>query len=315
MFTFTKDMANILRRIREKANLTQKEVALRMEIKTKSGRSFIAQLENGLMKNPTLRTILDYLRACGASWVEFFRELDAIDFKLRHEKMIVQVQPAPTKRKIERDTMRYEIGVEMPSKEEIDFTRLKKQIKDKVTILLVKNQIGDNQINSYHNFALEYFDFLAKLNKAGMKMVTEKYQRAGLKFHLLFKIKKIINSVLRGEIKRLETKKPLPTEKQERMAIGFTKYRIAIEKLEAEAHKILCDLGVPPPWFSSYKAFVRQLFKTLKKYYGKDQELLNKNLLGIIERWKKEGLKEEILIKLKEKITSVFGLMKLRAEI
>jgi len=43
--------------------------------------------------------------------------------------------------------------------------------------------------------------------------------------------------------------------------------------------------------------------------------LLNKNLLEVIERWKKEGLKEEILIKLKEKITSVFGLMKLRAEI
>jgi len=165
--------------------------------------------------------------------------------------------------------MRYAIGVEMPSKEkEIDFTRLKKQIKDKVTVLLVKNQIGDDQINSYKNFALEYFDFLAKLNKAGMqreasikrsemKMVTEKYQRVGLKFHLLFKIKKIINSVLRGEIKRLEAKKPLPTEKQERMAIGFTKYRIAIEKLEAEAHKLLCELGVPPPWFYSYKAFVR----------------------------------------------------------
>jgi len=56
------------------------------------------------------------LRACGASWVEFFKELDAIDFKMRHEKMIVQVQPAPTKRKIERDAMRYEIGIEMLSK-------------------------------------------------------------------------------------------------------------------------------------------------------------------------------------------------------
>jgi len=316
MFIFTKEMAKKLKEIRERSRLTQKEVAEALGLKSKYGRSFIARLENGLVPNPSLRTILDILRICGASWVEFFKELDAIDFKMRHEKMIVQVQPAPTKRKIERDAMRYAIGVEMTSKEEeIDFTRLKRQIKDKVTVLLVKNQIGDNQINSYENFALEYFDFLAALNKAGMKMITEKYQRAGLKFHLLFKIKKIINSVLRGEIKRLEAKKPLPTEKQERMAIGFTKYRITIEKLETEAHKLLCELGVPPPWFSSYKAFVRQLFKVLKKYYGKDQELLNKNFFEIIERWKKEGLKEEILIKLKDKIVAVFGIMRLRGEI
>jgi len=310
------EIGKLLRKVRENCGLSQTEVAKRIGLSAKTGHAYISRLESGKVKNPLLLITLLYLRACGASWVEFFKELDAIDFKLRHEKVMVQLSTPPTKRKIERDAMRYEVGIEMPSKEkEIDFTRLKRQIKDKVTVLLVKNQIGDDQINSYENFALEYFDFLAKLNKAGMKMVTEKYQRAGLKFHLLFKIKKIINSVLRGEIKRLEAKKPLPTEKQERMAIGFTKYRITIEKLEAEAHKILCDLGVPPPWFSSYKAFVRQLFKVLKKYYGRDQELLNKNLLEIIERWKKEGLKEEILLKLKDKIVSVFGIMKLRGEI
>jgi len=49
-------------------------------------------------------------------------------------------------------------------------------------------------------------------------MVTEKWQRAGLKLHLISKIKKIINSVLREEIKRIESKKPLPTEKPEKMA-------------------------------------------------------------------------------------------------
>jgi len=104
MFNFTKEMAKILRRLRENANLTQKEVATRMGVKTKYGQSLIAQLEMGKVKNPSLRTILDYLRACGASWVVRLRrikELDAIDFKMRHEKMIVQVQPAPTKRKIE----------------------------------------------------------------------------------------------------------------------------------------------------------------------------------------------------------------------
>jgi len=69
MFNFTKEMAKILRRLRENANLTQKEVATRIGVKTKYGQSLIAQLKMGKVKNPSLRTILDYLCACGASWV------------------------------------------------------------------------------------------------------------------------------------------------------------------------------------------------------------------------------------------------------
>ncbi|MEO0094160.1 MAG: hypothetical protein ABIK67_07910, partial [candidate division WOR-3 bacterium] len=41
--------------------------------------------------NPSLGLILNYLRACGASWVEFFKELDALDFKQRHEKMMAKL--------------------------------------------------------------------------------------------------------------------------------------------------------------------------------------------------------------------------------
>jgi transcriptional regulator with XRE-family HTH domain len=317
MFIFTKEMAEKLRKIRENARLTQPEVALRIGVKTKSGKSFISQLESGMVKNPTLKTILDYLSACGASWVEFFKELDRIDFKLRHEQMIAQLPRPPEKRKIERDAMRYEIGVESPSKEkeEVDFARLKKRIKDKVLVLLTKNQVAESQINSYQKFAAEHFDFLAALNKPGMKMVIEKYQRAGLARHLLFKITKISYSVIGAEIKRIEAKKPLPTEKQEKMTIGFTKYRIRIEKLEAEAHKLLCELGVPTPWFASYKAFTRQYYRALKKYFGKNQELLNKTLAEIIVRWKKEGLKEDVLLKLKDKIISVFRTMRQRGEV
>ena len=317
MFNFTKEMAVILKRLRENANLTQKEVASRMGVKTKYGQSLIAQIEIGKVNNPSLRTILDYLRVCGSSWPEFFKELDRIDFKMRHEKMISQVHPPPTEKKIQRDAMRYEINVEFPSKEkeEIDFNRLKKQIKDKVIVLLTKNQIEENQTNSYQRYALEYFDFLATLNKPGMKMVTDKYQRTGLKTNILFGLKKIINNVLRAEIKRISAKKPLPSEKQEKMAIGFTKYRIRIEKIEAEVHKVLCEIGVQPPWFALYKGFTRECYRVLKNYYGKNQELLNKTLTEIIERWKKEGLKDDVLLKLKDKIISVFGMMRLRGEI
>jgi transcriptional regulator with XRE-family HTH domain len=314
MFIFTKEMAEKLRKIRKTTQLTQKELAMRIGIKSKSGRSVIGQLESGMVKNPTLRTILDYLRACGASWVEFFKELDRIDFKQRHEKMIAQLPIPPEKRKIERDAMRYEIGVEFPSKEKeaIDFTRLKKQIKDKVLVLLTKNQVEENQINSYQRFASEFFGFLAALNKPGMKMVIEKYQRAGLARHLILKIKKIVFSVIGAELKRIEAKKPLPIKKQEKMAIGFTKYRIIIERIETEAHKLLCESGIPTPWFSLYKDFVRECYKVLKKYYGKNPERLARTFKELVRRWQKEGLKEGVLLKLQERVIKVYNNLRMK---
>lgn len=121
--------------------------------------------------------------------------------------------------------------------------------------------------------------------------------------------------MFRSEIKWITVKKPLPSEKQAKMAIRFTKYRMGIEKLEAVVHKLLCDLGVPTPWFSSYKAFSRECYRILKKYYGKNQELLNQRLNEIIKRWVKEGLKEDVLLQVKDKIIALFGTMRLRGEI
>jgi transcriptional regulator with XRE-family HTH domain len=142
-FIFTKEMAELLKKIRIKAGLSQSEVAERIGLSSKTKDSYISHLEKGRLKNPALGLILLYLRACGESWPEFFKQLDTIDFKMRHEKMISQVHPPPTERKIQRDAMRYEINVEFPSKEkeEIDYNRLKKQIKDKVTALLNKEEI------------------------------------------------------------------------------------------------------------------------------------------------------------------------------
>jgi len=155
--------------------------------------------------------------------------------------MISQLPPTATQRKIQRDAMKYEIGIEFPSKEkpkrDIDFDRLKSRVETKVTPFLTKNNIEGNQASLYQEFARVYFDFLATLNKSGMKAVTDKYLRAGLKRNIIFGLKKIINNVIRAEIKRISAKKPLPSAKQEKMALGFTKYRIRIEKIEAEVHK------------------------------------------------------------------------------
>jgi transcriptional regulator with XRE-family HTH domain len=307
-FIFTKEMAENLKKIREKAGLSQIEVANRIGLRYKTADSFISHLEKGRIRNPSLGAILLYLKACGESWSEFFKQLDRIDFKIRHEKMILQLPQPPESRKVERAAIRYETGIEFPSKEkeEIDFDRLKKQIKNKVLVLLTKNQIEENKINSYQKFAMEYFVFLASLNKAGRKMVKDKYQRAGFERHLLFKIEKIIFSVIRGEIKRIEAKKPLPTRKQEKMAIGFTRYRIRMQRIESEVHKLLCELGVQSGSgkFALYKDFARECYGVLKRYYGK--EPLAEKFQPIIKRWVKEGLNEEVLLKVRDVTIKAF---------
>jgi len=303
-------MADKLRKVRINARLSQRELALALSFKTKSGQSYIARLEKGLIKNPTIRILLDYLRTCGESWSEFFKHLDAIDFRNRHEKMIAQLPIPPESRKVQRAAMRYETGIEFPSKEkpkrDIDFNRLKSRIETKVNPFLIKNNIEENQASLCQKFTREFFDFMAVLNKPAMKATIERYQRAGLGFNIIHGLRKIIINEIKAEIKRIEAKKPLPSKKQEKMAIGFTRYRIRIEKLEAEVHRLLCDLAVPTSWFASYKAFTRECYRVLKKYCGKNQELLNKNLTEIIQRWIKQGLKEAVLLKLKERIISVF---------
>ncbi len=240
--------------------------------------------------------------------------------------MIAQLPRPPEKRKIERDAMKYETGIEFPSKEkeEIDFERLKKRIKDKVIVLVNKEEVtltpalshkgrgGVREMTAYEKFALEYFDFLAVLNKAGMKMVTDKYLRTGLKFNLIAKIKKIINSVLRAEIKRISAQKPLPTKKQEKMAIGFTKYRIIIERIEAEVHKLLCEMEVQTPWFALYKDFSRQCYQALKKYHNKDTEKLAQSLKKLNSRWQNEGLKQDVLLKLNDRVVAIFTDLKMK---
>ncbi|MEO0115735.1 MAG: helix-turn-helix transcriptional regulator [candidate division WOR-3 bacterium] len=78
-FIFPKEMAEILRKIPERAGLSQTEVAERIGLSNNSF-AYISFLESCKIKNPSLGVILLYLRACGASWVGFSRELDTICF-------------------------------------------------------------------------------------------------------------------------------------------------------------------------------------------------------------------------------------------
>ncbi|MDH5185459.1 MAG: helix-turn-helix domain-containing protein [candidate division WOR-3 bacterium] len=53
-FVFTKEMAELLKKMRIKSGLSQAEVAVRIGFSYKSADSFIAHLEKGLLKNPPM---------------------------------------------------------------------------------------------------------------------------------------------------------------------------------------------------------------------------------------------------------------------
>jgi transcriptional regulator with XRE-family HTH domain len=64
-----KEIADLLKKVREESGLSQAAVAERIGLSLKSGKGYISHLEKGRIKNPALGLILLYLRACGASWV------------------------------------------------------------------------------------------------------------------------------------------------------------------------------------------------------------------------------------------------------
>jgi len=52
---------------------------------------------------------------------------------------------------------------------------------------------------------------------------------------------------------------------------------------------------------------VRECYKAVKRYYGRNQGLLNKALTEIVRKWQKEGLKQDVLLKLQEKVIKVYA--------
>jgi transcriptional regulator with XRE-family HTH domain len=76
-----------LRKVREHSGLTQDEVAARMGLKGKGRRSHVARLERGENANPHARTLILYLKACGAPMGKLFDQFDTtIDFVPVEEK-------------------------------------------------------------------------------------------------------------------------------------------------------------------------------------------------------------------------------------
>jgi transcriptional regulator with XRE-family HTH domain len=59
-----------LRELRERAELSQMQLAERMGFDPTHGYKYVFRLEKGQVPNPTLRTITAYLESCGAGWAD-----------------------------------------------------------------------------------------------------------------------------------------------------------------------------------------------------------------------------------------------------
>ncbi len=69
-----------LKELRERADLTQSEVAERMGMSYSSAKAYVSMLEQGRVARPMLETIVLYLKACGAKMDEFFGRFNSLNF-------------------------------------------------------------------------------------------------------------------------------------------------------------------------------------------------------------------------------------------
>jgi transcriptional regulator with XRE-family HTH domain len=65
------EIGKCLRAIREKAGLSQAELAFRLGLNPERGQAYVSALEVGRVKHPEFPTVVAFIRACGAKWEEF----------------------------------------------------------------------------------------------------------------------------------------------------------------------------------------------------------------------------------------------------
>ena len=295
MFIFTKGIAEKLAKLRKESLLSQKEVALRMGINPKTGQSYIAQLEKGMIKYPYLSTILNYLDAIGGSWESFFRELSVLRSKQNHQEIMAKVKlPSDVKlqKKLDRDTFLYETKIKPPQNfyTKVDIELVKKKVDLKIREYLRTLQVKDSLIPHYLSFA---FDIL---NTSKYTSLIEKYHISGISKPYLIKIINIVNKIHNAEKKKVQKQKPLRLEKARTMAV---KPRPLSTQGESQSpHIKSIEGGVN---------FARECFGKIRKFYIKNPLLLKQHLSDITRAWLRSGLKPEIMEKIKETVLKSFA--------
>jgi len=310
MFVFTKEIASYLKNLRKHAGLTQNEVASRMGLKTKSGRSFIAQLENGLIKNPTMATVFDYLSVCGASWIDFAKEVEVIYARTNRQEIMSQVKlpdKPELRKKVSRDIALYDTKIKGVAKSlpTLDIDKVKERIKNKVLFLLAGHQPDKKLISHYLDFAHHALE--RELNPNPLPPINYKlWVRSGIMPTLLPEISRIVHKLVWYEKKRMLKQKPLSEEKRKRMATRFGNYRSRIEPIETAVHALLCQIVIREVDFPLYKAYTRECYRAINKYFTKDSEKYREKMSEINQAWVKRGLKPEILERINNTVLAEF---------
>jgi len=312
MFTFTKEMANKLCEIRKRARLTQTEVGLRMGMKNRSGQSSIARLERGTIKNPSLSVIADYIIVCGADWRAFFEMIYQIWAKHHLKELVPSVElPSDerTAKKVDRDVSLYATKISGLPKP-VDVTSLRDRVEQKVRMLLFDHKTDNNFIPTYLDFAFKVFE--RELQQNPGPLISEKgFIISGIRPILFTPIRRIVIKTVRTEQKQLAKTKPITTEKQKKMVTGFLKYRVIIEQIESEVHKLLNELQTKEVFYLAYKDYARECYKYLKKWLGKDETILQQKFNEASITWQRMGLNQEVLEKIKETVIRTYKKLQL----
>ncbi|MCX8015633.1 MAG: helix-turn-helix domain-containing protein [candidate division WOR-3 bacterium] len=302
MDNFIKHIIAKLKNLRKSARLTQNEVAQRMKLKPKSGQSFVARLENGKIKNPSLLTVLNYLDAIGVNWGTFFRELSSLRSKQEHTRLISQVKlpsDAKLQKKLDRDIFLYQTKIQPPQRfyPKVDLDLVKQKVTLKVKKLCQNLQIKPALIPHYLNFACE----VIKADK--ILPVIEKYKGSGISDAYLSKITSVALKTLRAEEKKVQKQKPLARTKVRAMAEKYLQARIKLAEVESAVSKILAqDIAPDNVWFNSYMNYARECYRYIRRLKQKNPSLLKQHLKQITDAWLRNGLKLEIMEKIKETV-------------
>lgn len=307
MIILTKQITERLRQLRQSSKLTQDEVATRMGLKVKTGRSFVARLENGMIKTPYLSTILNYLDAVGSSWETFFRELSALRSKQNHQAIMSQVK-LPVgyglQKKLDRDTLLYETKIKPPQNfyTKVDLDLVKQKVENKVRTYCQNLRIKDELIPHYLNFAYEI------LTATKYTPIIKRYSVSGVSEHYLTRIMNIAVKTHHTEEKKVQKQKPLRLEKARAMAVKYLRSRVKLEPVETEVSKLLAEHNLTDNvLYNSYMNFGRECYSKINKFHIKNPLLLKQHLTEITRAWLRSGLKPEIMEKIKETILKIFS--------
>lgn len=308
---FSKETGKLLKKFRIKVRLTQAEVSAQLGLSKTAGFTYISQLETGKIKNPSLMLILRYLKVCGVPWATFFQKLSAIDFNFEHKKIMEKVElpsslTSRQRKKIDRDSALYLNKVQYPKTpfQRLDWERIRTKIDKKVKILLFNHKLDESAKQPYFGFTEE---LISDYDSGQITAIFQRYWQARkLNRAIMEGIRRIVYQTVKIEQKRLKKQKALPSEKFRKMAGEFLRYRVKIELIEAAVQKKLGEYNVPIAQNQAYKDFVRECYSALKKYYLQDQSLLTQKFKEITKTWKRMGLNEEVMEKVKETTTRVY---------